>query len=45
MKKPAVKYSMDEIGRIRIVEDFLPSPDRLVLREESFGQSHAPTHK
>jgi hypothetical protein len=35
MKKPAVKYSMGEIGRIRIVEDFLPSLDRLVLREEN----------
>jgi hypothetical protein len=34
MKKPTVKYSRGEIGRVRIVEDFLPSPDRLVLREE-----------
>jgi hypothetical protein len=32
MKKPTVKYNKDEIGRVRIVEDFLPSPDRLVLR-------------
>jgi hypothetical protein len=30
MKKPTVKYSKGEIGRVRIVEDFLPSPDRLV---------------
>jgi predicted DNA binding CopG/RHH family protein len=35
MKKPTVKYSRGEIGRVRIVEDFLPSPDRLVLREEN----------
>jgi predicted DNA binding CopG/RHH family protein len=35
MKKPTVKYSKGEIGRVRIVEDFLPSPDRLVLREEN----------
>jgi hypothetical protein len=35
MKKPTVKTSRDEIGRIRIVEDFLPSLDRLVLREEN----------
>jgi predicted DNA binding CopG/RHH family protein len=35
MRKPTVRYSKDEIGRIRIVEDFLPSPDRLVLREEN----------
>jgi hypothetical protein len=33
MKKPTVKYSKGEIGRVRILEDFLPSPDRLVLRE------------
>ena len=31
MKKPTVKYSKGEIGRVRIVEDFLPPPDRLVL--------------
>jgi hypothetical protein len=35
MKKPTVKYSKDEVGRVRIVEDFLPSPDRLVLREDN----------
>jgi hypothetical protein len=35
MKKPTVKYSRGEIGRIRIVEDFLPSPDRLVLHEDN----------
>ena len=36
MKKPGVKYhNKDEIGRIKIVEDFLPPPDRLVLREEN----------
>ena len=35
MKKPTVRYRKGEIGRVRIVEDFLPSPDRLVLREEN----------
>ena len=35
MKKPPVKTSRGEIGRVRIVEDFLPPPDRLVLREEN----------
>jgi predicted DNA binding CopG/RHH family protein len=35
MKKPTVKYSKGEIGRVTIVKDFLPSPDRLVLREEN----------
>jgi hypothetical protein len=29
MKKPTVKYNKGEIGRVRIVEDFLPLPDRL----------------
>ena len=33
MKKPTVKYTNGEIGRVEIVEDFLPSPDSLVLRE------------
>jgi hypothetical protein len=31
MKKPAVEYSKGEIGRVRIVDDFLPAPDKLVL--------------
>jgi hypothetical protein len=35
MKKPTVKYSKGEIGRIRIVEDLLPSPEKLVLREDN----------
>jgi hypothetical protein len=33
MKKPTVKYSKGEIGRVRIVEDFLPSPDSVARRE------------
>ena len=35
MKKSMVKYSKGEIGRIRVIEDFLPSPDKLVLREDN----------
>jgi hypothetical protein len=35
MKKPTAKYSKGEIGRVRIVEDLLPSPDSLVLREDN----------
>jgi hypothetical protein len=31
VKKPKAKYSKGEIGRGRIVEDFLPSPDKLTL--------------
>ncbi len=34
MKKSTVKYSKS-IGRVRIVDDFLPSPDQLVLREDN----------
>jgi predicted DNA binding CopG/RHH family protein len=30
-----VKYTKGEIGRVRVVEDFLPAPDRLVPREDS----------
>ncbi|WMT72348.1 hypothetical protein [Bradyrhizobium sp. Ash2021] len=35
MKQPTVKFSKGAVGRVRIVEDFLPSPDRLVLREDN----------
>jgi predicted DNA binding CopG/RHH family protein len=40
MKKPLtrktpIKYSKGEIGRIRVIDDFLPSPDALVLREDN----------
>ena len=30
-----IKYTPGEIGRVRVVEDFLPSPDALVLREDN----------
>ena len=41
MKKPTVKYSKGEIGRVRIVDDFLPSPDRLVvLTDEQVAEVH-----
>jgi hypothetical protein len=35
MKKPTVKYSKGKVGRVRVVEDFLPSPDTLVLRDDA----------
>ena len=35
MKKPTAKYSKGEIGDVRVVEDFLPAPDKLVLREDN----------
>ena len=36
MRRTCVKYARGEIGRVRVMEDFLPSPDALVpLREEN----------
>ena len=35
MRKPTAKYSRGEVGEVRIVEDFLPAPDKLVLREDN----------
>jgi hypothetical protein len=35
MSNRAVKYTAGEIGRYRVVEDFLPSPDALVAREDT----------
>jgi predicted DNA binding CopG/RHH family protein len=34
-RSSTVKYSAGEIGRVRVVEDFLPAPDALVPREEN----------
>jgi predicted DNA binding CopG/RHH family protein len=35
MSKSTISYTKGEIGKIRVVDDFLPSPDELVLREDS----------
>jgi predicted DNA binding CopG/RHH family protein len=35
MSERTRKYSEGEIGDIKIVEDFLPRPDQLVLREDN----------
>ena len=35
MRSKAVKYSAGEIGRVKVVEDFLPSPEALVTREDN----------
>lgn len=35
MSSRTVKYTAGEIGRVRVVEDVLPSPDKLVLREDN----------
>lgn len=33
MSRKTVKYTEGEIGKVKVVKDFLPSPDKLVLRE------------
>jgi predicted DNA binding CopG/RHH family protein len=35
MSKQTVTYTEGEIGDVRVVKDFLPPPDQLVLREEN----------
>ena len=35
MKNRITRYTTGEIGRVRLVEDFLPAPADLVLREEN----------
>jgi predicted DNA binding CopG/RHH family protein len=35
MSNRTVKYTAGEIGRIRVIQDFLPSPEALVPREEN----------
>ena len=35
MSKRTVKYTAGEVGRVRVVEDFLPVPADLVLREDN----------
>ena len=32
--KSKIKYSDEPMGELKILEDFLPSPDQLVLRED-----------
>jgi predicted DNA binding CopG/RHH family protein len=35
MKKRTVKYTEGEIGPFRVVKNFLPPPEKLVLREDT----------
>jgi predicted DNA binding CopG/RHH family protein len=35
MKHRKVKYTNEPIGKIKIVKDFLPPPDELVLKEDT----------
>jgi hypothetical protein len=32
MSNRTVKYTAGEIGRVKLIEDFLPAPDALVAR-------------
>ena len=33
MSSRTVRYTAGEIGRVKVIEDFLPSPEALVVRE------------
>lgn len=33
--KKEIKYTDEPMGRIKLVDDFLPSPEQLVLKEET----------
>ena len=33
--KSKIKYTDEPMGKLRVVKDFLPPPDRLVLKEEN----------
>ncbi len=35
MKKQRVKYTDEPMGRVKFVNDFLPAPEHLVLKEET----------
>lgn len=35
MSRKTVKYKEGEIGKVKVVRDFLPPPDKLVLRESN----------
>jgi predicted DNA binding CopG/RHH family protein len=35
MSSRTVRYTAGEIGRVRLIKNFLPAPDDLVLREDN----------
>jgi predicted DNA binding CopG/RHH family protein len=35
MQGKTVQYTAGEIGRVKVIDDFLPSPDALVAREDN----------
>lgn len=45
MRKKKVKYTDEPIGEAQVIKDFLPSPDKLVLRDETVRVTLALTKK
>jgi predicted DNA binding CopG/RHH family protein len=35
MKKQAIEYTKGEIGKVKIIKDFLPHPSDLVLKDDN----------
>ncbi|HTM63724.1 MAG TPA: CopG family transcriptional regulator [Gammaproteobacteria bacterium] len=35
MKKKTVKYKDEPVGKVKVIADFLPSPDDLVTKDET----------
>jgi predicted DNA binding CopG/RHH family protein len=35
MSRKPVKYTEGEIGKVKVVKDFLPSPEKLAMRESN----------
>ena len=35
MRNNTVKFTAGDVGRMKVIEDFLPSPDALVAREDT----------
>lgn len=35
MKKHTFKYTNEPIGKIKIIDDFLPPPNQLIVKEET----------
>jgi predicted DNA binding CopG/RHH family protein len=35
MSNRTIRYTAGEIGRVKVIDDFLPSPDALVAREDN----------
>jgi hypothetical protein len=33
--KTKIKYTNEPMGKLRVIKDFLPSPDQLILKEEN----------